>query len=196
VRDVEHRTFSGDYALKRGQPVLYVTERCVFRLTREGLELIEVAPGIDIGRDILAHMDFAPSINSPRLMDQLIFAAGPMGLRERLSERPFEERFSYDPKLRMLFVDLRQLSIGCAHDIARIREEVERRVRPLGHRVYAIVNYRGCSIDPSMLDSYCRMVRHLEESCYLSVTRYGADGLSRPDADVDLCSGSPLRAAS
>ena len=63
VSEVEHRTFSGDYALKRGQEVLYVTERCVFRLTQGGLELIEVAPGIDIGRHILAHMDFAPIVN-------------------------------------------------------------------------------------------------------------------------------------
>ena len=42
------------------QPVIYVTERCVFQLTEHGLELIEVAPGIDIERDILAHMAFKP----------------------------------------------------------------------------------------------------------------------------------------
>src|SRR4029077_10525876 len=64
VSDVEHRTFSGDYALKRGQPVLYVIERCVVRLTANGLQLVEVAPGIDIDRDILAHMDFAPIIDN------------------------------------------------------------------------------------------------------------------------------------
>ena len=46
----------------RGQSVLYVTERCVFALTPDGLELIEVAPGIDIERDILALMDFKPLI--------------------------------------------------------------------------------------------------------------------------------------
>src|SRR4249919_3015149 len=56
VREVEHRTFSGSYAAKRGQPVLYVTERCVFELTQEGLELVEIAPGIDIERDVLAQM--------------------------------------------------------------------------------------------------------------------------------------------
>ncbi len=57
---VEQVTFSGAYAAEQGQPVYYVTERCVFRLGREGLELIEVAPGIDIERDILAHMAFRP----------------------------------------------------------------------------------------------------------------------------------------
>src|SRR5215475_12448158 len=62
VREVEHRTFSGSVSVQRGQPVLYVTERCVFKLTPEGLELIEVAPGIDIERDILARMQFRPII--------------------------------------------------------------------------------------------------------------------------------------
>jgi propionate CoA-transferase len=52
VGQVEHRTFSGPYAAASGKDVLYVTERCVFRLVKEGLELIEVAPGIDIKRDI------------------------------------------------------------------------------------------------------------------------------------------------
>src|SRR5262249_17144982 len=54
VREVEHRTFSGSYSVARGQPVLYVTERCVFKLAKDGLELVEVAPGIDLERDILA----------------------------------------------------------------------------------------------------------------------------------------------
>ena len=53
VIDVEHRTFSGSYAVKRGQSVLYVTERCVFELAQDGLELIEIAPGVDLERDIL-----------------------------------------------------------------------------------------------------------------------------------------------
>src|SRR5262249_15424838 len=56
IREVEHRTFSGRYAAERGQPVLYVTERCVFKLTPEGLALVEVAPGVDIEREILARM--------------------------------------------------------------------------------------------------------------------------------------------
>ena len=77
---VEQITFSGKYAQKRNQPVLYVTERCVFQLKPKGLELIEVAPGIDIGRDILAHMDFKPIINEPLPMDPRIFIDEPMDL--------------------------------------------------------------------------------------------------------------------
>ncbi|CAK9077561.1 ATP-dependent Clp protease ATP-binding subunit ClpA homolog CD4A [Durusdinium trenchii] len=57
VQQVEHVTFSGDYARERKQEVLYVTERCVFQLTSNGLELTEVAPGIDLEKEVLAHMD-------------------------------------------------------------------------------------------------------------------------------------------
>ena len=175
--------------MKRGQPVLYVTERCVFRLTENGLELVEVAPGIDIDRDILAHMDFAPIVRDPQPMDASIFATGLMGLRDRMAEKPFEERFSYDPKLRMLFIDFRQLAIRSQRDVDRIAAEVEKRVRPLGHGVHAIVNYRGCRIDPSVLDSYRRMVEALELHCYLGVTRYGMSGLLKPEADNDAFDG-------
>ena len=82
VANVEHRTFSGEYAFKRKQTVLYVTERCVFRLIESGLELIEIAPGVDLERDILALMEFRPAI-SPNLktMDARIFSDEPMGLR-------------------------------------------------------------------------------------------------------------------
>jgi acyl CoA:acetate/3-ketoacid CoA transferase len=68
VDRVERITFSGDYARARGQEVLYVTERAVFRLADRGLELIEVAPGIEIERDILPHMAFAPAIGDVKPM--------------------------------------------------------------------------------------------------------------------------------
>lgn len=82
VHQVEHRTFSGKVASQRQQPVLYVTERCVFRLCEDGLELIEIAPGIDLERDILAQMDFKPRIAANlALMDARLFRDEPMGLR-------------------------------------------------------------------------------------------------------------------
>ena len=82
VAEVEHRTFSGQEAWKRGTPVLYITERCVFRLGAEGLELTEIAPGIDLERDILAQMSFRPIMKMPpKLMDARIFVDAPMQLR-------------------------------------------------------------------------------------------------------------------
>ncbi|EKD35182.1 MAG: hypothetical protein ACD_75C02014G0003, partial [uncultured bacterium] len=84
VDHVEHVTFSGPYAVAKGQTVLYITERCVFALTELGLELTEIAPGIDLERDILRHMAFRPIINGPpRLMDARIFNPEPMGLLDR-----------------------------------------------------------------------------------------------------------------
>jgi len=84
VSEVEHRTFSGKYANLRGQNVIYITERCVFRLVKEGLELIEVAPGVDIEKDILAHMEFRPVMRNPVLMDPRIFLLETIGLREEM----------------------------------------------------------------------------------------------------------------
>ena len=81
VNDVEHITFSGKYAVKTGQTVLYVTERCVFKLTENGMELIEVAPGVDSEKDILSLMEFAPVMNkTPEIMDRRIFRPDTMGL--------------------------------------------------------------------------------------------------------------------
>jgi propionate CoA-transferase len=63
VNSVEHVTFSGHYAKQKGQQVMYITERAVFELTDSGLKLVEIAPGIDIERDILSHMAFKPEIS-------------------------------------------------------------------------------------------------------------------------------------
>lgn len=84
IRRVEHITFSGDYALEKGQSVLYITERAVFRLENGRVTLIETAPGIDVGRDILALMEFEPAVSPDlRPMDPAIFREEPMRLKLR-----------------------------------------------------------------------------------------------------------------
>lgn len=80
VDAVEQVTFSGEYAQQVKQPVLYVTERAVFTLTPEGVELTEVAPGIDIEKDILSHMGFKPIMKNVKLMDARLFRQEKMGL--------------------------------------------------------------------------------------------------------------------
>jgi len=180
VRQVEHVTFSGDVARRSGKPVLYITERCVFRLSKTGLELTEIAPGIDLERDILAKMDFKPLIpKDPQLMDPGIFAAGPMNLRDRMLSIPLEQRFSYDQETNHFFVNFERFAIRNRDDINRIRQIVVDRLTPLGKRVYAIVNYDNFTIEPELLDSYSAMVRGLVDKYYAGVTRYTTSGFLR-----------------
>jgi propionate CoA-transferase len=71
---VEHLTFSGAYARERGQSVWFVTERAVLRLADSGLELVEIAPGVDLERDVLGQMDFRPTIaDELQTMDAALF---------------------------------------------------------------------------------------------------------------------------
>ena len=179
VADVEHRTFSGPQSVKTGQSVLYVTERCVFRLTGRGLELIEVAPGVDIDRDILAQMDFKPVVDNPALMDARIFAPAAMGLRDLMLDLPFDKRFSYDASANILFVNFERLRVRTPDDVARIATEIEKRVARVGHKVYAVVNYTNAEIDPDVFGEWGQMVEAIASKHYLDVTRYGTSGFLR-----------------
>jgi propionate CoA-transferase len=73
IERVEQITFNGHDAALRRQEVVFVTERAVFRLREDGLELVEIAPGIDLQADVLAHMDFAPIVRDVRTMDPGLF---------------------------------------------------------------------------------------------------------------------------
>ena len=180
VSKVEHVTFSGDVARKTGKPVLYVTERCVFRLTPDGLELTEIAPGVDLDRDILAKMDFRPLIpKKPLLMDRSIFASEPMNLRDRMLSIPLEPRFTYDEATNHFFVNLERYHLRSEAEIERIRQIVTDRIASLGKRVYAIVNYDNFTIEPDLLDAYSAMVRGLTDKYYADVTRYTTSGFLR-----------------
>jgi propionate CoA-transferase len=86
---LDQLTYNAKVGQERGQPVTYVTERAVFRARLEGLELAEVAPGIDIERDILAQMDFRPRLaDDLREMDARLFQPAPMGLAADIAARP------------------------------------------------------------------------------------------------------------
>lgn len=177
---VEHRTFSGSQAIKWQRDVLYVTERCVFRLGEDGLELIEIAPGVDLQRDVLDRMDFVPVMKRPpALMDARIFADAPMGLRRDLLDIPLEQRLSYDPQQNLFFVDFEGLAVRSADEIVRIREAIDARLAPLGHRVDAVVNYDRFSIVPELVDDYVDMVKGLMEARYGDVTRYAGNSFLR-----------------
>lgn len=180
IEQVEHRTFSGKVASQRNQPVLYVTERAVFRLTAEGPELIEIAPGIDLERDVLARMNFKPKVSPQlRLMDARIFRDEPMGLRDILLVQPLDQRLSYDPAKNLFFLNFEGLAIRSHADIERIRTTITDKLNPLGKKVFAIVNYDNFSIVPELVQSYMELISYLVEHYYVGVTRYTTSAFLR-----------------
>ncbi|MGF6876873.1 propionate CoA-transferase [Paraburkholderia sp. MM5477-R1] len=180
VDEVEHRTFGGRYANERHQPVLYITERCVFSLSPGGLELVEIAPGVDLQRDIISQMGFAPIMKSPpRLMDARIFESKPMGLRSVLLRLRLRERFSYDADKNMFFINLEGHKVATEEDVEAIRSEVELALSGLEVRPHAIVNYDNFSITPEVIDAYSDMVTGLVSRFYSDVTRYTTSSFLR-----------------
>ena len=180
INQVEHVTFSGKTAVMTNQPVLYVTERCVFRLTPEGMELTEIAPGVDLQKDILDMMNFKPIIkNHPVLMDKRIFRPEPMGLKDQLIDIPMDDRMTYNPDDNVFFVNFEGLSVRSSAQIADIRARVDRMLGPLGKKVYTIVNYDNFSIPTELEDEYINMVKYVMETYYLRTTRYTTSAFLR-----------------
>ena len=180
IPEVEHRTFSGAYAWKRRQSVTYITERCVFRLGEQGMELVEIAPGIDLERDILAHMGFRPLVaENLRTMDDAIFRDAPMGLRERMLAIPLGRRLAYAADQNVFFINFERLVISSQKDIDDVRSEIDRRLAPLGKKVYAIVNYDNFVIAPDLIDAWTEMVKGVVERWYWGVTRYTTSNFLR-----------------
>lgn len=179
LREIEQITFSGERAAAQEQPVLFVTERCVFRLTRDGLALTEYAPGVDIERDIVAHMDFQPFMDDPLPMDGIIFRPDPMNLHQRLFRRPIEDRISFSPERNAIFVDLEGLHVSRRETINDVSGHVRRIARNLGRKVPAVVNYDNFTIEEALLDHWAEMVSQLEAEVYSEVTRFTTSAFLR-----------------
>ncbi|MDJ0916056.1 MAG: acyl CoA:acetate/3-ketoacid CoA transferase [Desulfobacterales bacterium] len=173
VKQVEHVTFSGAYAVRNKQPVLYVTERCVFELTGEGMRLIEIAPGVDLDQDILASMQFEPIIEEPLTrMDARLFKPEPMKLQDDLLTLQLEDRLSYDPAENVFFVNFEGFAVKNLQTVQEIEAAVEKILAPVQKKVYTIVNYDNFTILPDLVDDYTDMVKRLVDRFYSSVTRY------------------------
>ena len=176
---VEQITFSGRVAAAKEKPVLYVTERCVFRLRPEGLQLMEVAPGIDVDRDILAQMRFKPIVKDVRLMDARIFVDEPMDLRSGLVDLDLTDRLAYDPGRNVLFLNFEGLHVRSPEDVSAIENTVAALCRDIGKRVAVVVNYDAFRLEPEVVDSYAEMVRTLEAAYYTRVSRYTTSAFMR-----------------
>jgi propionate CoA-transferase len=179
IERVEQITFSGGLAGEAGQNVLYVTERCVFRRTADGVELTEIAPGIDLERDILAHMQFRPIVRDPKLMDARLFQPEPMGMEQILLGLTMAERISFDPERDTLFINYEGFQIRTTDDVELVRREVETRCRAVGHRIAVIVNYDGLTLDPAVSDAFFSMITYLQQRYYTKASRYTTSAFMR-----------------
>ena len=179
VAEVGQVTFSGAYAAAAGKEVYYVTERCVFRLEEGGLRLLEVAPGIDLERDILERLPFTPLVDAPRVMDPRLFHAAPLGLREQMIDIHVEDRLSYDAESNTVFMNYAGMRVRSVEDLERIRKAVDDLLGPLGRRVNSIVNYDRFQADDDVAEAYLDLVRYVEEKYYLKVSRYTTSGFMR-----------------
>jgi propionate CoA-transferase len=179
IKKVEQITFSGAFAGAAGQPVLYVTERCVFRRTAEGVELAEVAPGIDIERDILAHMDFRPIVNNPILMDANLFRPEPMGMSQTLLGLSLADRISYDEARNTLFINYEGFQVRTTDEVELVRREVETRCRAIGRKLAVIINYDQFYLDPAVSDAFFSMITYLQQRYYASASRYTTSAFMR-----------------
>jgi propionate CoA-transferase len=176
---VEQTTFSGTYAVETGQPVFYVTERCVFQRTREGMQLIEVAPGIDVERDILRHMKFRPIVKDPRPMNPLIFKPDPMGLEQLLLGLSLSERISYDQERNTIFINFEGFQVRTVADVDLVRREMESRCKAIGRKVSLVANYDGFYLDPMVSDAYFSMITYMQNRYYSSASRYTTSAFMR-----------------
>ncbi len=179
VKAVEQITFSGTFAASKSQPVIYVTERCVFQLTTRGLELIEVAPGIDIDRDILAHMDFKPIVGRTTPMDARIFRDEPMDLMADLMNLNLHERISYDADRNILFLNLEGYAIRKKSDVSDLQKELVAACKKAGRRVNSVVNHDGCRIAEDLYDDWAEMIEYMTQHHYLTTARYTTSAFMR-----------------
>lgn len=184
--DVEQITFNGKFTATQGKEVLYITERCVFRLTENGLKLSEVAPGISIEKDILPNMDFEPLIDEPVLMESSIFHSRVMKLRKRLLEIPMSDRLTYDKQQNIVYVNLSGLDIASKEDLEEVSRDANAFFKGLGQKVNIISNHDGISIAPRLAGKFANLLSQLQYDYYLTATRYTTSAFLRQKLGEDL----------
>lgn len=179
VEQISQVTFSGQLAAEEGREVLFVTERCVFRLGPDGLELTEITPGIDLERDILSKLPFAPAHQDVQPMEAALLLPERLDLRSRFLDINISDRLSYDGASNTVFMDYAGMRVQNQKDLDNIKEAVDALLGPVGKRVNAIINYERFEASPDIMPQYLDLVRHVEETYYDKVSRYTTSGFMR-----------------
>lgn len=182
VNQVHERTFSGREAVRRGQKVYFVTERAVFRRTasHDVIELIEIAPGVDLQKDILDQMEFEPVI-SPNLkqMDERIFRQGKMEI-ELFGE--IQDRVTYHEGDHVIFIDLTGISLASEDEVGWLGRSLDLILQPITNErgpVDAIVNYDSFDCKLGLEEAYADAIEALSNRHYKSVKRYSFNAFRR-----------------
>jgi propionate CoA-transferase len=174
-------TFGAKMATDNGQSITYITERCVFKLGPDGLVLTEVAPGVDIERDILNLLPFTPTVDNPQPMDPSLFIPERMDLRRRMLELNVSDRLTYDGPRNTVFMDFSGLHVRTPDDVDEIVEVVDALLGPLDRRVKAVINYDRFHLDEAAVDAYADAVRYVQSTYYLEgeVARHTTNAFMR-----------------
>ena len=186
VERVAQVTFNGPAAAAQGKEVLFVTERCVFRLTPAGLALTEIAPGADVELDVMKRLPIRLPTDGVQPMDPALFQPRPLGLRDRMLDVHIDQRLSYDPTSNTVFMNYAGMRVRNAADIDVIVAAVDHLLGPLGRRVNCIVNYEGFSVDDEAMAAYMDAVRYVEKTYYLKVSRFTNSGFLRMKLGKEL----------
>ncbi|KAJ9462464.1 Coenzyme A transferase [Diplonema papillatum] len=177
VKKVKEITFSGKQAVERNQVISYVTERCVFVLTRDGLALTEVAPGIDVQTQILDLMDFSPIVDLDviREMNPKIFKEELMKVGKSSFDVSLDTRLNYDASNNTVYLDLSNMSITTPDAVQSIKEQIEafhQRLEKKETKAHQVVNYDNFDITSELIPQWEAIAQDLSSRLCDSVRRY------------------------
>lgn len=191
VKEVFEKTFSGDEAVRRGQEVFYVTERAVFRRTSRFpvLELMEIAPGIDLQKDVLDQLEFDPVVNPDlKIMDRRIFEKSKMNVANEIFGS-LEDRCTYHEEDHTMYLDLFGISLNSEDDVDWFVKGLRAMWTPLVKKkgpINIVVNYDGFDLREGLEEKYGEEVKALQKDLYKSVTRYTGNAFRRAKLKVGL----------
>ena len=176
-------TFSGDEAVRRGQNVHYITERAVFRRTAkyDVLELIEIAPGIDLQKNVLDQLDFEPVVSKNlKTMDPRIFKEENMGVTSELFGS-LEDRCNYIEDDHMFYLNLFGVNLNSEDDIHWFFRSLRKILKPVcddsgkGPVSMAVINYNGFDVRTGLDDMYAEEAEKLRAQYFGDVKRFSGN---------------------
>jgi len=112
-------------------------------------------------------------------MDRRIFRPDPMGLREDMLRLPLDARFTYDDKRNILYLNFEDLQVKSMKAIKDVVGKISEVCGPLGHKVYAVVNYDGFELDSDLEETYLDAVQEMGDTYFHGVTRFTTSAFMR-----------------